>query len=94
MAIHTLTHPFLEQMPKERIAFEVLEDKRRLEKLFGYTIRGMAYPYGTTNDETIEILKNTGIIYARNIGISHSFDIPDNWYRLTATTRNTDPKIM
>jgi len=94
VALHTMTHPFLDQMPKERIALEVLEDKRRLEKLFGRTVRGMAYPYGSTSDNTIEILKNTGVVYARNIGISHSFAIPDNWLRLTATTRNTDPELM
>ena len=94
VALHTATHPYLEQLTKERICYEIMEDKRRLEKLFGYTIRGLAYPYGSTSDEVIDILKNLGVIYARTVQTTHSFTIPHNWLRLSATTRNTDPELM
>lgn len=94
VAIHALTHPFLEQLPTPRATYEIIEDRRRLEELFGHTIRGMAYPFGTTNDNVVEILKNAGIVYARTVVKTGKFDIPTDWLRLPATAKHTDPNLM
>jgi len=65
VAIHTVTHPFLERLDGSAIAREVLDDRRALEDLVGYPVRGMAYPYGTYDDRVIEVLRALGIVYAR-----------------------------
>src|SRR5690349_14045083 len=67
VALHTVTHPHLERLDPSQIAYEVLDDKKALEDLVQYPIRGMAYPCGTWNQTTINILRALGIVYARTI---------------------------
>ena len=43
VAVHALTHPFLDSLPMADILQEVVEDRRNLEKLFQKPIQGMAY---------------------------------------------------
>jgi len=68
VAIHTVTHPHLPMLDASQIAMEVLDDRRALEDLVGYPVRGMAYPYGTYNAKVIEILRALGIVYCRAVG--------------------------
>ena len=67
VAVHGLTHPFLEQLPVSQCTYEVLQDRRNLEEDFGVIIRGMAYPFGTYNDSVVNTLKQCGIVYARTV---------------------------
>ena len=94
VAVHALTHPHLELMPPERIAYEIVKDRENLENLFGEIIRGMAYPYGTHNDTVVDVLRACGIAYARTTAVTGKFDIPTDWLRLPATCKHTDPKLM
>ena len=61
LACHAVHHPFLEKLPDSTALTEVLDDRRALEELSGEIIQGMAYPYGTYNARTIELLKAAGI---------------------------------
>jgi peptidoglycan/xylan/chitin deacetylase (PgdA/CDA1 family) len=65
IAIHTVTHPRLTQLDSSQVALEVLDDRRALEDLVGYPVRGMAYPYGDYDTRVIEVLRALGIRYAR-----------------------------
>jgi len=65
VAIHTVTHPWLDRLEPSQIAFEVLEDRRALEDAVGYPVRGMAYPFGNYNQQVIEVLRTLGIVYSR-----------------------------
>jgi len=65
VAIHTVTHPWLQLLDPSQIAFEVLEDRRALEDLVGYPVRGMAYPFGTYDERVIAVLRSLGIVYSR-----------------------------
>ncbi len=67
VAVHTVTHPWLEKLDASQIAWEVLEDRRILEDLAGYPIRGMAYPFGTYNQQVINVLRALGIVYSRTV---------------------------
>ncbi len=67
VAIHTVTHPFLERLDPSQIALEVLEDRKALEDLVGYPVRGMAYPFGTFDARVVEILRALGIVYCRTV---------------------------
>jgi len=94
VAVHGYTHPFLETLPAQQCAYEVLEDRRQLEAQFGGIVRGMAYPYGTYNDTVVACLEASGIVYSRTVHSTHSFDIPTDWLRLPATCHHADPELM
>lgn len=65
VAIHTVTHPWLDRLDASQIATEVLEDRKALEDLVGYPVRGMAYPFGAYDARVIEVLRGLGIVYSR-----------------------------
>lgn len=67
VAIHTATHPHLPLLDPSQIAAEVLDDRRALEDLVGYPVRGMAYPFGTYLPRVIEVLRALGIVYCRTV---------------------------
>jgi len=93
IAVHSLTHPFLEQLPMNMITAEILKDRENLEKQFGTIIRGMAYPFGTYNDDVISALRACGIVYSRTVISTNDFRIPNDWMRLTATCHHDSPEL-
>lgn len=44
IAIHGLTHLSLTDVPRELMIEEIIQDRKNHEDIFGYPIRGMAYP--------------------------------------------------
>ena len=90
----SLTHPFLEKLPLPIAVDEVMQDRKNIEKMFGGVVRGMAYPYGTYNDEVVEALKSIGIAYSRTVISTHDFRIPTEWLKLTATCHHKDPALL
>jgi len=66
VAVHTVTHPWLQLLDPSQIAYEVLDDRKALEDLVGYPVRGMAYPFGTSNARVVEVLRALGIVYCRS----------------------------
>ena len=94
VAAHAATHPFLDKLPPSQAMREILNDRTALEEQFGCLVRGFAYPYGTYNDEVVEMLREAGICYARTVHSHHSFALPKDWLRLGATCHHDDPKLM
>ena len=94
LACHGLNHPFLEKLADNLSLYEVMEDRRRLEELTGTIIHGLAYPYGTTSDRTVELLKAAGIYYARTINNSNNFDIPTEWLKMRPTCHHDSQNIF
>ena len=94
VAVHTLTHPHLDKLSPAEVTREVILDRDNIEKATGKMCVGMAYPYGTTNDGVVEVLKNCGILYSRTTVSRHNFDIPDDWLRLSATCHHNSPDLM
>lgn len=93
IAVHALTHPFLEQLPMHVTVNEIIKDRENLEKQFGTIIRGMAYPFGTYNEAVIEALKACGIAYARTVISTNDFRLPKDWLQLTATCHHNSPDL-
>lgn len=79
VSVHTLTHPFLELTATEEAVYEVMEDRRNLEALVGYPVRGMSYPFGTYNEKVINQLRGLGIVYSRTTKATNGFGIPDDF---------------
>lgn len=94
VAVHGLTHPFLERLTPANIAYEIIKDRESLENDFECIVRGMAYPYGTYSDEVVETLKACGIVYARTTKSTETFDIPTDWLRMPATCHHNNPRLM
>ncbi len=65
VAVHGVTHPYLERLDAGQIVAEVQDDRAALEELVGYPVRGMAYPYGTYSPQVIGVLRALGIVYSR-----------------------------
>ena len=93
VAVHALTHPFLEQLPTNIALNEILEDRKNLENLFGTIVRGMAYPFGTYSDEVVNMVKAAGIVYSRTVHSTETFQIPTDWLRLPATCHHDNPNL-
>jgi len=94
IAVHGLTHPFLEQLPENICTYEILQDRINLEKEYGGIVRGMAYPFGTYSDSVVEIAKKCGIVYVRTVHETEKFDIPEDWMRLASTCHHNNPRLM
>lgn len=94
VASHSLTHPYLNKLTYAEAYHEITADRRTLKELFDCPIRGMAYPFGTYNDITVEAVKDAGICYSRTVEEDNSFRLPTDWLRLTATCHHDDPNMM
>lgn len=79
VSAHSLTHPHLTQIPNNEIIHQLLEDKRNLEILVGYPIRGMSYPFGDYNSNVIEHAKMVGLEYSRTVKSTMNFKLPDDF---------------
>ena len=85
IACHTVTHPTIARCPLPEVAAEVLEDRKALEAIAGYPVRGLSYPNGSVSREIEALLPACGIRYSRVVGNSESFALPENPYRWMAT---------
>ena len=94
VAVHGYTHPFLEKLKPEQALCDVLRDRQDIEKQYGVITRGMAYPYGTYNEDVIECLEKCGICYSRTTASTGKFDFPQNWLTLHPTCHHNDKRLM
>lgn len=94
VAVHTSHHPFLEKMTTTEIAAEIISDRSTLEKYTGYVVRGMAYPFGTYNDDVIRIAKDLGIKYSRGVRSHYGYEIPTKWLEMPATCHQADERAF
>jgi hypothetical protein len=97
VALHGYTHPHLELLSRERMAYEIVMDRVGLEQMTGEIVRGMAYPFGTTNNDVVDCLEACGVAYARTVVSSGNFSLPRNkrdWLTLPATCHHNDARLM
>jgi peptidoglycan/xylan/chitin deacetylase (PgdA/CDA1 family) len=85
VSAHTLTHPTIARCPREQIVQQVLEDRKNLEKIVGYTVRGLSYPNGSYNNQIKDVLPHLGIEYSRIVGNSNGFDLPEDLFQWKST---------
>jgi peptidoglycan/xylan/chitin deacetylase (PgdA/CDA1 family) len=89
---HTLTHPFLTQLPPDRAREEIASSKKKLEDLFGLEIRHFCYPYGDWNPAVRDLVQAAGYQTActTDFGINTRGQTPFALKRITARypTRN------
>jgi peptidoglycan/xylan/chitin deacetylase (PgdA/CDA1 family) len=81
VSVHTANHPNLPDISKNEVVAEIVEDRKELERLMGYSVRGMSYPFGNTNDVVVETISELGIEYARTVSDTYHFAIPSDFLR-------------
>ena len=94
IAVHSLSHPHLEDLPKEMLITEIFDDRKNLEKIFGYPVRGMAYPYGTYNEKVLDAIRACGIEYSRTVKQHEKFNLPENFLEWHPTCHHINPNLM
>ncbi|WP_339274332.1 polysaccharide deacetylase family protein [Paenibacillus sp. FSL W8-0426] len=77
VAVHTVTHPTLTYVPDEVLVEEITEDRKALEQLVGYPVRGMAYPNGGYDRALSTKLEWLGIDYARTVRSHGQYTLPE-----------------
>ena len=94
IAVHTLTHPHLEEQTDETIHNEIEQDISNLQNLFGCRIQGMAYPYGTYDGRVLSVLRENSIRYARTTQVTGNFDVQENLLEFRATCHHGAENLM
>ena len=79
ISLHGYSHPSLARLPKSEVIREIVRDREVLEGLAGYPIRGMSYPFGSYNEEVMEVLKMLDVKYSRGVWPSNDFSFPKNF---------------
>ena len=79
VSCHTITHPHLERMTTMLATRDIVEDKIMLEKMCGYIVRGMSYPYGKFDDDVVNCMKAAGMEYSRTTRSTNAFQLPADW---------------
>jgi peptidoglycan/xylan/chitin deacetylase (PgdA/CDA1 family) len=85
VACHTVTHPTISRCPLTSVAQEIIDDRKRLEQIMGYTVRGLAYPNGSYSKEICDMLPALGIRYGRIVGNTDDFAMPEDFLKWKAT---------
>lgn len=92
VAAHTVSHPMINQMPPQQWVQEVWEDRRALESIVDYPVRGLSYPYGVYTRQLQQLLPHLGVAYARTTQSTNAFALPDleTLYTWNPTCRHTE----
>ena len=90
VSAHGVFHRDLIYLPLANIISEIFDDRKNLENLCGYPVRGLSYANGFYNDEVINALKTCGIEYARVAKSSNSFKLPENFLAWQPTCHHRD----
>ena len=76
VAVHGVQHRNLPTITKQQQVIEIEEDRKALEKLTGYMVKGMSYAYGNYSGEVMDLIETLGIKYSRTVGDSYGYFPP------------------
>lgn len=94
VAAHTLTHPNLCRISEEEVIRETENDVKKLSALTGKEIFGLAYPGGSYDARTADILRTkTSVKYARTINSHGTFALPEDFLLWHPTCHQNDPRL-
>lgn len=80
VAVHSWSHPNLTSLPKDLVIEELKRSRDWISNLFGIVPVGVAYPFGSSDKKTAEIVKELGFRYARTIDKAPDFSISRDPY--------------
>ena len=62
ISCHTYSHCYPTLMPEQSVIREIMDDRFVLEKIAGYPMKGLSYPYGSCSEELAQLLYKCGNI--------------------------------
>ena len=90
---HGVHHYDLSTIPAAVVVSEIQDDRKALEKLVGYPVRGMSYPFGTYNPEVLDVLSALGIEYSRTTLTTKRFWVDADFLKWKGTCHH-DENLM
>lgn len=93
VASHSSNHSDFKNQSTENLDIEIKDDINNLSKIVGYKVQGFAYPYGIYSSKIINYLKELGIVYARSVNHTLSFDLPNDFYTYGGTIEMSSSEI-
>lgn len=79
ISCHTVHHGWPNKMPGASVVRETFEDRCALEKIAGYPVIGMSYPYGAYDTVSIDAMRACGIVYSRTTRATKGFSVPEDF---------------
>lgn len=78
---HTVNHRKPWSLPSDQWRWEALEDRRRLEALVGYPVRGFVIPFSWKAGyaSCMAFARAAGFLYMRQAAVTMDFDLPDDF---------------
>ncbi len=61
---HTLTHPYLSKIPRQKAKVEIEDSKKLLEDKLSIEVKAFCYPYGDYNPEIRDMVQEAGYLMA------------------------------
>jgi peptidoglycan/xylan/chitin deacetylase (PgdA/CDA1 family) len=90
LGAHTVNHPDLATLPSERQQWEIEMSKRQLEAWLGRPVRWFAYPYGSGNSVTRQLVKEAGFEVACSMSLGFVTDRSDPFWLPRIFVENWD----
>ena len=94
VASHSLTHPYMHDLPEREIMRQLGEDRRNLESLFCREIKGFAVPFSYYSDLIAKCAENCGFEYARMSEFSGSYVPCTDWYCWKTGVYHIQPNLL
>ena len=92
-ASHTLTHPYMHDMPESEIMHQMKQDKENLEQLLDKKICGFAVSFDFYSNVIADCAQKCGFEYARCSEERFSYTPPENYYWWAAGVFHLNPQF-
>jgi peptidoglycan/xylan/chitin deacetylase (PgdA/CDA1 family) len=91
LGAHTLTHPDLTRLPRERMEAEICDSKKLIENTLSTPVSCFAYPYGRYNDHIQEVVqRHFSCACSDRLGLMNLGSDPNALERVDAYYLRTD----
>lgn len=95
VSCHTYSHCYPTLMPSQSVVREIMDDRAVLEKIAGYPMKGLSYPYGSCSDEVAQTLRSCGMYYGRTTKSTRDFLMPRNFMLWNPTCHHNEaPELV
>lgn len=94
VASHTLTHPYMHDLPEWELMRQLGQDRENLERLFGREVKGFAVPFDYYSDLIARCAENCGFEYARMSQFSGTYKPCADWYHWKTGVYHIEPHLV
>ena len=94
IAVHGVKHLNLKELSGDEKEYELLQDKKDLEAVFGTSVYGMAYAFGAFDEETKSIAKKGGLHFARTVRPTLNFDLQTDLLEFDPTCHHNEKTLF